>query len=200
MCMRVFIAADHRGFELKNQLIDYLQAKDIRTDDLGNFEYDAQDDYPEFAQKVAKAVLQNPSEHLGIVICGSGIGVSVAANRFPGIVCGVGFDTDQIKHARANDHINVLSIPSDYADEEKARALIDAFLEAIPKTEEKYLRRLKQLDNIDTTARPALDPFGDEESGELTSPESALPSQPETQHIEESDSQSPFTEESPSEE
>lgn len=198
--MRVFIAADHRGFELKNQLIEYVQEKDIRTDDLGNFEYDPQDDYPEFAQKVAKAVLQNPTEHLGIVVCGSGIGVSVAANRFPGIVCGVGFNTDQIRHARANDHINVLSIPSDYVDEEKAKALIDAFLEATPKTEDKYLRRLKQLDTIDTTTRPALDPFDDEKNEELSNPEVVLPSQPEAQHIEESDPQAPFTEEPNTEE
>jgi len=68
--MTIFIGADHRGFELKNKLVEYLQNKNIRVEDLGNYEHDPEDDYPDFAQKVAQAVLQNPDNFLGIVICG----------------------------------------------------------------------------------------------------------------------------------
>ncbi|MCX7880976.1 MAG: RpiB/LacA/LacB family sugar-phosphate isomerase [Patescibacteria group bacterium] len=144
--MTIFIAADHRGFELKNKIIEYLQEKDIRIEDLGNYQYDPLDDYPDFAKKVAQAVLQNPKDFLGIVICGSGVGVAIAVNRFKGIRCGIGFEIEQVKHIRENDHINILALPSDYLEFEKAKNLVDAFLSSIPKTEEKYLRRIKKLD------------------------------------------------------
>jgi ribose 5-phosphate isomerase B len=103
--MNIFIAADHRGFKLKENLIDYLHEKNIRIEDLGNYEHDPEDDYPDFSQKVAQAVLQNPSHHLGIVICGSGIGVAVAVNRYRGIRCALAFNSEQVKHGRENDHI-----------------------------------------------------------------------------------------------
>lgn len=144
--MTIFIGADHRGFDMKNKLMEYLQEKNIRIEDMGNYQYDPLDDFPDFAQKVAQAVLQNPKDFLGIVICGSGVGVAVAANRFKGIFCALGFEIDQVKHARENDHINVLSIPSDYIDLEKAKKMIDVFISTQPKMEEKYLRRLKKLD------------------------------------------------------
>ncbi len=145
--MTIFIAADHRGFELKNKLIDYLQNKNIRVEDLGAYEYNPEDDYPDFGQKAAQAVLQNPQEFLGIVICGSGVGVSIIANRHQGIRCALGFSEQQVKHARENDHINVLALASDFINFETATKLIEAFLSAKPKTEEKYLRRIKKLDS-----------------------------------------------------
>lgn len=153
--MTLFIAADHRGIELKDKLIEYLHEKNIRVEDLGAYEYNTQDDYPDFAGKVAQAVLQNPENHLGIVVCASGVGVSIVANRHRGIRCGLGFDEEQIKHARGNDHINILSIASDYpkkldngAGLEKAKKFVDVFIETQPKKEEKYLRRIKKLDEI----------------------------------------------------
>lgn len=144
--MTIFIGADHRGFELKNKLIEYLQEKNIRVQDLGNYQYDAEDDYPDFSQKVAEAVLQNPAEFLGIVICGSGVGVCVATNRQKGIRCALGFAVNQVRHARENDHINVLSLPSDLIDLEQSKLLVDTFLSTSPIQEEKYLRRIKKLD------------------------------------------------------
>lgn len=148
--MTIFIAADHRGFELKNKIIEYLHEKNIRIEDLGNYQYEPQDDYPKFAQKVAQAVLQNPQMYLGIVICGSGVGVSIVANRFPGIRCAIGFKKEQVAHARENDHVNTLALPSDYIDFEKTKELIDTFLETKTKQEEKYLRRINELDQIKT--------------------------------------------------
>jgi ribose 5-phosphate isomerase B len=153
--MTIFIAADHRGFDLKNKLIEYLQEKNIRVEDMGNYQYDPLDDYPDFAKKVAQAVLQNPKDFLGIVICGSGVGVSIVVNRFKGIRCALGFSPDQVKHAKENDHINVLALASDYFKEnggengkglELAKKLVDIFIETQPKMEEKYLRRIKKID------------------------------------------------------
>lgn len=146
--MTIFIAADHRGFELKNQLIEYLHEKNIRIEDLGNYRYEPEDDYPEYAKKVAQAVLQKPEEFLGVVICGSGVGVCIAANRVKGIRCGLGFEPDQVRHIRENDHINVLSLASDYVNEETAQKLVDVFISTQPKRQEKYLRRIKKLDEM----------------------------------------------------
>lgn len=146
--MTIFIAADHRGFELKNKIIEYLHEKNIRIEDLGNYQYDPQDDYPDFARKVAQAVLQNTKEFFGIVICGSGVGVSIVANRFPGIRCAIGFKKDQIIHARQNDGINVLALPSDYIDFETTKEFIDVFLQTQPNPQEKYVRRIKQIDTL----------------------------------------------------
>jgi len=146
--MPIFIGTDHRGFELKNKLLEYLQEKNIRVEDLGNYQYDAQDDYPDFAGKVAQAVLQSQTESVGIVICGSGVGVSIAANRFQRIRCALGFNESQVKHARENDHANMLAIPCDYITFEQATKIIDAFLNSQPIQNEKYLRRVEKLDSI----------------------------------------------------
>ncbi len=144
--MTIFIGADHRGFELKNKLVEYIQEKNIRVEDLGNYRYEPLDDNPDFSKKVAQAVLQNPKEFLGIVICGSGNGVAMTANRFKGVYCGLAFDEGQVKHMREHDHINILALPSDYIDFEKAKLFVDTFLNTKPLMQEKYIRRLKKTD------------------------------------------------------
>lgn len=144
--MNIFIGADHRGFELKNSIIEYLHEKNIRIEDLGPYELAPLDDAIDYAQKVSQAVLQNPDNHIGIVICGSGCAVSMAANRFKGIRSGVAMNTEQAAHLRENDHVNVLALASDYTPIEEAQKIVDAFLIATPKTDEKYLRRIKKLD------------------------------------------------------
>ncbi len=149
--MTIFIGADHRGFELKNKVIEYLQEKNIRVQDLGNYEYDPEDDNPDYAQKVAEAVLQNPEDFLGIVICGSGVGVSIAANRFKGIRCALGFNEEQITHARQNDHINALALPSEYVDFETTKKFIDTFITTQPALKKKYIRRAKKMDEEKNT-------------------------------------------------
>lgn len=145
--MTIFIAADHRGFELKNKLIDWLRSEKYQVIDCGNTVFDPEDDYPDFVLKLAKALSKKKNTRaLGIVICGSGVGVSIAANRFKGIRCALGFNKDQIKHACENDHINVLALASDYLDFEKAKDFVKTFLTTKPIIKEKYLRRIKKLE------------------------------------------------------
>ncbi len=144
--MTIFIGADHRGFHLKDLLISYLQEKNIRVEDMGNYSYDPHDDFPQYAQKVSEAVLQNPEEFLGVVICGSGVGVSIAANRYPGVYCALGSNPDQVKSAREHDHINILALPADYISQEDAQKLVDIFLSTQTKNEAKYLRRIQSLE------------------------------------------------------
>lgn len=144
--MTIFIGADHRGFELKNNLVEYLQQKNIRIEDMGAYQYDPLDDFPDFAKKVAQAILQNPKDFLGIVICGSGCGVAIAANRFLGVRAGLAMNEEQARHIRENDHVNVLSLAADYTSFNQAVKIVEAFLSASPKNEEKYLRRIKKID------------------------------------------------------
>ncbi len=151
--MPVFIAADHRGFDLKNKLVEYLQEKNIRIEDFGNYSFDSEDDYPDFAQKVAQAIQQNPDENLGIVICGSGIGVSIALNRFTSIRCALALSVEQIKHGKENDHINSIAIASDYTDFETAKKYTDTFLQTQSNVNQKYLRRIHKLDLVTNSQR-----------------------------------------------
>ena len=144
--MTVYIGADHRGYELKNKLLEYLQEKNIRAEDMGNYEYSKEDDYVDYAAKVVQAVLQHPAESRGVVICGSGVGVCIAANRHKGIRCALGFNEKQIQHARQNDNVNVLALPSEYIDSEQAKDFLNIFLETQAIVANKYLRRERKLD------------------------------------------------------
>lgn len=144
--MKIFIGSDHRGFTLKNKLVEYLSLNH-EVIDCGNNTIDINDDYPDYAKLVASSVAKDPSS-LGIVICGSGIGVCIAANKIKGIRCGLGFETDQIKHARENDHINILALSSDYLDFEKNKTITDTFLNTQVKNEDRFLRRINKIDNI----------------------------------------------------
>jgi ribose 5-phosphate isomerase B len=146
--MTIFIGADHRGFEAKNLLMEYLQEKNIRVEDMGDYEYIQKDDYVDFSQKVAEAVLQNPSSFLGIVICGSGVGVSIAANRYHGIRCALGFEEDQIRHARQRDHVNMLALAADYFDAEELKKFADVFIETSPTHEAVDERRIKKIEDV----------------------------------------------------
>jgi len=144
--MTIFIGADHRGFELKNQIIEYLQEKNIRVEDMGALQLEPLDDNPDYAKKVVEAVLQNPSEFLGILICGSGVGVSIMANRYKGIRCGVAYSLNQVKAAKEDDNINVLALAADYIDFDSAKQMIDIFFDAKLKPDPKYARRIAKLD------------------------------------------------------
>lgn len=144
--MTIFIGADHRGFDFKNAIIEYLHEKNVRIEDLGPYEVDPLDDACDFSFKVGQAVMQNPDNHLGIVICGSGCAVSMAANRLKGVRCGVAMNTHQATHIRENDSANVLALAADYTPIDEAEKIVDAFITAVPKTDEKYLRRIHKLD------------------------------------------------------
>ncbi len=144
--MTIFVGADHRGFELKNELMEYLQEKNIRVEDMGNYTLEPLDNFPEFGKKVAVAVAQKPDEFLGLLVCGSGIGMSIAANRVKGVRAGLCSSIRQVEHGRMNDHINVLCLASDYLTFDEALGLVDTFIKTDIKKDEKYLLRSRQID------------------------------------------------------
>jgi len=146
--MKIYIGADHRGFELKEKLRAWLVAENYQIEDLGAHVYDATDDYPDYAVKVAQKVKENP-ENRGILLCGSGVGVDMVANKIDGIRSGVGLNSEQISSARKDDEINVLVIATDYTDEEKARKMIEAFLTTDFSGEQRFVDRLQKVEEIE---------------------------------------------------
>ncbi len=150
--MKIYIGADHRGFKLKEELKTWLIENKIAGEDVGAFEYDPNDDYPVFAEKVAKSVSddfgRNQKNTRGIVICGSGVGVDVVANKFKHIRSGLALSVDQVKKARLDDNINILAIAADYVNKDETRGMVKAFIETEFESSEKHTRRLKEIEEI----------------------------------------------------
>lgn len=141
--MNVYIGADHRGFILKEQLIKYLKdAVDVTPSTSPT------DDYPDIATEVAKKVVADENSK-GIVICGSGIGVDIAANKVPGIRAGLAISTKQVKDATQEDNINILALASDFTEPQQAKDLVDTFLKASYIPEERRERRLKKIEKLE---------------------------------------------------
>lgn len=147
--MKVYIGADHRGFELKEQLKKSLTEKGYAVEDCGNTVYDKDDDYPDFAANVAKKVQEVGENGRGIVICGSAMGVGITANKFKGIRCGVGITVDDVHHGREHDDINVLGLSADYVDPNVSKEMTRIFLETPFSHGERHVRRIKKIEKIE---------------------------------------------------
>ena len=148
----IYLGADHLGFELKEKVKKWLADWGYQFEDLGNDKLDLEDDYPDFAIKVAKKVSRG-KEAMGILICGSGVGMDVVANRFAGVRCGLGITPQQIRIAKRDDDLNCISLSADYVSEEENKLIIQMFLETQFSAVEKYLRRIKKIDSINNINR-----------------------------------------------
>ncbi len=142
----IYLGADHLGLELKEKAKKWLVAWGYQFEDLGNQRLETEDDYPDFAIKVAKKL--GKEKDFGILFCGSGVGMDIVANRFSKVRCGLGFSQQQIRLAKRDDNINCLSLAADFIDENDAKAIIQIFLETQFSRGEKYLRRLKKIEKI----------------------------------------------------
>jgi len=146
--MKIFIGADHRGFYLKEFLKEKLEKSGYKVEDCGNFFYDPNDDYPDFAFKVGEKV-RNNFESLGILICGSGAGVCFAVNKIKGIRGSLALNPEMVRVMKEDDNINVLCLASDFTKENLAWEIVKTFLETKFKNEEKYLRRIKKIEDYE---------------------------------------------------
>ena len=126
--MKFYVATDHAGIDLKNWTVDYLKQKGFDVEDLGPYDKNRVD-YPDFAAKVCKAVL-NDKNSQGILICGSGIGMSMAANKFSGIRAALCHDAYTAKMARAHNDANVLCFGERVVGIGVAESIIDAWLKS----------------------------------------------------------------------
>lgn len=144
--MEIIIGADHRGFEMKEALKIWLETENYEVVDVGAPSFAADDDYPDYALKAAHLVVENPANRLGIVLCGSGAGVAVAANKVAGIRASLIHDAAIAQAARHDDNINVLALGADYIGLENAKKVVLAFLTTPFAGAEKYQRRLDKIE------------------------------------------------------
>lgn len=145
----IYLGADHRGYQLKERIKKYLLEQGQSVEDLGAFVEDKNDDYPEYAQKVGVAVAKSPKEHKGIVICGSGVGVDVAANKVDGVIAGLLFNKDQAIDATSHDQLNVAALPADHLSYDQSVEIVHAFLTTPYSKEERHERRVKEIKKIE---------------------------------------------------
>ena len=145
----IYLGTDHRGYNLKEEIKKFLEQEKIKFQDLGNLKYDEEDDYPDFAKKVVKKVLSNPKKDKGILICGTGIGMSIAANKFKGIKAGLCLSGYMAKRAIEEDDINILCLAADITDVGTTKKIIKEWLKAKFKNEERYKRRIKKILEIE---------------------------------------------------
>jgi ribose 5-phosphate isomerase B len=148
--MLIYIGADHGGFPMKEFLKIYLKDKGYETADMGNTKLDPQDDYPDFAAAVAKKVSMDPQMGRGILICRSGAGVDIVANKFRDVRSGLGISPDQVFHMREHDDINILSIASDFTAESDAQKMVTVFLETPYTGEARHQRRIDKISEIES--------------------------------------------------
>jgi ribose 5-phosphate isomerase B len=142
--MTIYIGADHRGFSLKEELKPWLNAQGYSVTDCGNAKLDPNDDFPDFAFAVADSVVKDRGS-LGIVICGSGGGVTIAANRVKGVRCAQGVSAVDVIHNRQHNDMNVLAIGSDITLIETAKIMVKSFLETPFGNSDRYIRRINKI-------------------------------------------------------
>ena len=145
--MRVAAAADHAGFSLKQELVAYLKSLGHEVVDLGTHSNEPAD-YPDYAEAVGRAVLSGQAER-GLLLCGSGVGASVAANKLPGIRAGLCHDTYSAHQGVEHDGINVLVLGARVIGSQLARELLRTFLEAHFTEEERHRRRLNKVSALE---------------------------------------------------
>jgi ribose 5-phosphate isomerase B len=155
MTMRVAVASDHAGFSLKGKVVEYLGSLGHTVEDLGTYDTTSVD-YPDFAEAVAKAIRGERAER-AVLICGSGVGASVAANKFRGIRAGLCHDTYSAHQGVEHDHMNVLVLGGRVIGQALAHELVGAFVGAKQSQEERHLRRLAKIEAIE--AKCAVEPL-----------------------------------------
>ncbi len=154
--MRVYLGADHAGFELKNTIKDHLIASGHEAIDCGAHEYDALDDYPAFCIEAARRVVADPGS-LGIVLGGSGNGEQIAANKVPGARCALAWSVETAQLARQHNNAQLIGLGGRMHSVEQALAIVDAFLATEWSNEERHQRRIDILADYERTGEaPAV--------------------------------------------
>jgi len=145
--MRIFVRADHQGFYLRNSLTKYLKNAGYDVSDDGGEKLDPGDDFPVFSQKVVNDVLSSDDpDPRGILICGSGQGMCMAANRFNGVRAALGFDKESVRSSRNEDNSNILCLPARLLEKDEANVLVEIWLNTPFSGAPRYKRRLSEID------------------------------------------------------
>ena len=151
--MKVAVGADHAGLNLKVEIVRWLESKGHRINDIGAHELDPDDDYPDYSAAVAEVILSGDAER-GIIICGSGVGASITANKVKGIRACLCHDTYSARQGVEHDDMNVICIGGRVIGIEMAKAVLDAFLDANFLPEPRFLRRLGKIIQVEQNGLP----------------------------------------------
>jgi ribose 5-phosphate isomerase B len=147
--MNIYLGADHAGYELKNLLREHLTHHGHHIEDEGAKTLDPDDDFPQYAYAVTAKVLGDPSDDArGILVCGSGQGIAMAANRVRGIRASVIWNVEGAKETRQDNDSNVLSLPARMIDQDTALAIVDAWLKEPFSHAERHQRRIHQIEEL----------------------------------------------------
>ena len=146
--MKIAVAADHAGFDLKNHLRDYIEKLGHIVTDLGAYNSEPSD-YPDFAEAIGKAIQSGAAER-GILICGSGVGASIAANKLHGIRAAICHDSYSAHQGVEHDNMNILVLGSRVVASALAEDLVKAFLNANFTNEARHVRRLEKVNRLES--------------------------------------------------
>ena len=148
--MRVYLGADHAGFETKNLIVEHLTKQGHEVIDCGALTYDAEDDYPAFCIEAAQRTINDPGS-LGIVLGGSGNGEQIAANKVKGARCALAWSAETARLAREHNNAQLIGIGGRMHTEEQALEIVDAFLDQEWSRAERHQRRIDTLAEYERT-------------------------------------------------
>lgn len=149
--MKILLAADHAGFELKNKILAYLKSESFDVEDLGAHVYDTDDDYPKMMIPTAMRVVSDPENTRAIIFGKSGNGEAMVSNRFPGIRAAVyhGGNLEIVRLSREHNDANILSIAAGFVEEEEAKEAVKLWIATPFSGDSRHIRRNEMLDNIE---------------------------------------------------
>jgi ribose 5-phosphate isomerase B len=147
--MKIYLGSDHNGFQLKQHVADFLRRSGHEVEDDGDERLDPQDDFPQFAGRTVSALLgSDDHDAKAVLICGSGQGMCIAANRFKGIRACLCLDAAEARIARNDDDCNVLCLPGRLMNNTEAEAVVNAWLLTPFAGADRFKRRIKELDEL----------------------------------------------------
>lgn len=167
--MKVFLATDHTGFALKNNVKEFLQKEGYEVEDCGAYEYDKKDDYPDFISKAAQGVSQDPENTRGVIFGGSGQGEAMLANKYKGVRCALFYSKavpaqsinaegkessdpfEILKLTRAHNWANMLSLGARFLREDDVLKAVKLWLESPQPTDERHIRRVEKIKKLEQT-------------------------------------------------
>jgi ribose 5-phosphate isomerase B len=146
--MKVYLATDHAGFQLKEEIKKYLQEQNYQVEDFGAYSFNPSDDYPNFIAKVGEAI-ENNSESFGVIFGKSGAGEEIVANKFKNVRAVLGFSKENVQLSRIHNNANVLSLGSQFEDFETAKELVKIFLKTPFSNDRRHTRRIDEIKKIE---------------------------------------------------
>lgn len=149
--MKVYLATDHAGFELKEKVKEFLKKEGYGVEDCGAYEFDKDDDYPDFISKAAEQVSKDPQNSKGIIFGGSGQGEAIVANKFPNVRAAVyyGKAEEMPSLTRQHNDSNILSMGARFLSGEEALSAVKLFLETSFSVDDRHVRRIKKIKKLE---------------------------------------------------